>query len=145
MTSSRSDFRSTLVGPASLSLLAAIGFLLRFQFLDNPVQFVETRRPEFAVALDPGRLLLQPAQAELAGPDTPDFFRGDEPRLLQHADMLLHAGQRHVELVGKLRDRSVRAPELLQHAAPCGVRERGKRSIETGWAILNHMVQYLTR
>src|SRR4026207_1332323 len=44
-TSSRSDFRSTVVrffiGVASLSLLASIDFLLSFQFLDNLVQLVE--------------------------------------------------------------------------------------------------------
>src|SRR5688572_31705929 len=43
-TSSRSDFRSTVVrffmGVASLPLLASIDFLLPFQILDNLVQFV---------------------------------------------------------------------------------------------------------
>src|SRR5215475_4218829 len=44
-TSSRSDFRSTVVwfftGVVSLSLFASIDFLLPFQFLDNLVQLVE--------------------------------------------------------------------------------------------------------
>src|SRR5262245_24567719 len=44
-TSSRSDFRSAVVrffvGMGSLSLLASIGFLLPFEFLDNLVQLVE--------------------------------------------------------------------------------------------------------
>src|SRR5919202_6084461 len=44
-TSSRSDFRSTVVrffiGVTSLALLASIDLLLPFQFLDNPVQLVE--------------------------------------------------------------------------------------------------------
>jgi hypothetical protein len=44
-TNSRSDFRSTVVrfftGVGSLSLLASIGFLLPFQFLDDLVQLVE--------------------------------------------------------------------------------------------------------
>src|ERR1700722_12228889 len=146
MTSSRSDFRSTVVRfvmePASLSFPAPIGFLFPFQFLDNPVQLVEACGPELAVALDPCRFLLQPAPAEPAGPHPPDLLRGDEPRPLQHADMLLHARQRHVELVGKLRDRRILTPKLLQHAAPGGVRERGERGIETGLIILNHMVRY---
>src|SRR5215467_14171445 len=102
-TSSRSDFRSTVVwffiGVASLSLLASIAFLLAFQFLDNLVQLVEARVPELTVLLDPCRLFLQSAQAELAGPYAPDLFRDDEPRLLQNADMLLHAGDRHAELL----------------------------------------------
>ena len=35
--------------------------------------------------------------------------------------MLLHAGEGHAELLGKVRDRSVRMAELLQNAAPGGV------------------------
>src|SRR6266498_1217505 len=146
-TSSRSDFRSTVVrffmGVGSLTLLASIDLLLPFQFLDNLVQLVEACVPELAVPLDPCRLFLQSAQAELAGPHAPDLLRGDEPRLLQDADMLLHAREGHVELLGKLRDRSICTPELLQNAASGGVRERGERGIEAGPGILNHMVQYI--
>src|ERR1700744_1538385 len=89
-TSSRSDVRSTVIwfftAAGSLSFLSAIGLFLPLQFLDDLIQLVETCGPELAVALDPGRLVLQPAQAELAGPHPPDLLRGDEPRLLQHAD-----------------------------------------------------------
>src|ERR1700726_2299378 len=85
-TSSPSDFRSTVVrffmGVGSLSLLGSIDILLPFQFLNNLVQLVEACVPELAVPLDPCRLLLQPAQAELAGPHAPDLLSGDEPRLL---------------------------------------------------------------
>src|SRR5512141_2922411 len=107
-TSSRSDFRSTVVrffmGVSSLSLLASIDLLLLFQFLDNPVQLVEPGVPELAVPLEQCRLLLPSAQAESAGPHAPDLLRGDEPRLLQDADMLLHAREGHVEFLGKVRD-----------------------------------------
>src|SRR4029077_14937006 len=99
---------------------------------------------ELAVPLDPCRLFLQSARAELAGPHASDLLRGDEPRLLQDADVLLHAREGHAELLGKVRDRSVCASELLQNAASGGVRERGERGIETGCHILNHVVQYLT-
>src|SRR5881397_4335046 len=149
VTSSRSDFRSTVVpffmGAGSLSLLASIDLLLPFQFLNNLVQLVEACVPELAVPLDPCRLFLQSAQAEPAGPHAADLLRGDEPRLLQDADMLLHAREGHVELLGKVRDRSVGSSELLQNATPRGVRERGERSIKSGRHILNHMVQYITR
>src|SRR4026209_324780 len=108
VTSSRSDFRSTVVrffmGVGSLSLLASIDLLLAFQFLDNLVQLVEARVPELAVPLDPGRLFLHSAQAQLAGPHAPDFPRGAEPRLFQDADMLLHAREGHVEFLGNVRD-----------------------------------------
>src|SRR4029078_12521986 len=126
-TSSCSDFRSTVVrcfmGVGSLSLLASIDLLLPLQFLDHVVQLVESRVPELVVPLDPGRLFIQSAQAELAGPHAPDLLCGHEPRLLQNADMLLHAREGHVELVGKVGDRSVVAPELLQNAASGGIRE----------------------
>src|SRR5882724_10557830 len=144
---SRSDFRSTVVrffmGVGSLSLPASIDLLLPFQFFDNFVQLVEACVPELAVPLDPCRLFLQSARAERAGPHASDLLRGDEPRLLQHADMLLHAREGHVELLGKVRDRSVCTPELLQNAASGGVRERGERGIEAGPGILNHVVQYV--
>src|SRR5512139_3739279 len=105
-TSSRSDFRSTVVRffmeEDSPSLLASIDLLLPFKFVDNFVQLVEAGVPELVVPLDPGRLFLQSAQAELAGPHAPDLLRSGEPRLLQDADMLLHAGEGHVELLGKV-------------------------------------------
>src|SRR6185437_5410634 len=45
--------------------LSSMGVLLLFQFVDKFVQFVEACGPELAVALDPCRLLLQCASAEL--------------------------------------------------------------------------------
>src|SRR5215467_10581361 len=142
------DFRSTVVrffmGVGSLSLLASIDLLLPFQFLDNLVQLVEACVPKLAVPLDPCRLFLQSARAELAGPHAPDLLRGDEPGLLQDADVLLHAREGHVEILGKVRDRSVGTSKLLQNAASGGVRDRGERGIDAGLRILNHMVQYIT-
>ena len=90
------------------------------------------------MALDPGGLFLQSARAKLAGPHAPDLLSDDEPCLLQDADVLLHAREGHVELLGKVRDRSVCTSESLQNAASGRVRERGERSIETGTRILNH-------
>src|SRR3954447_8165338 len=147
-TTSRSDFRSTVVrfftGPGLLSILAFIALLLSCQFLDNLVQLVEAFVPALAVPLEPHRLFLQSARAQLTCPHAPDLLRGDEARLLQNADVLLYARERHVERLGKDRDRSVGSSELLQNATPRGVRERGERSIKSGRHILNHMVQYNT-
>src|SRR5690242_10649278 len=133
-TTSRSDFRSTVVrfftGPGLLSILAFIAPLLSCQFLNNLVQLVKAFVPALAVPLQPRRLFLQSARAELARPHPPDLLRGDEPRLLQNADVLLHARERHVKLLGEVRDRSVASSELSQNATPRGVRERGERSIQ---------------
>ena len=98
--------------------------------------------PELVVLLDPHRLLLQSSRAQLAGPHAPDLLGGDQPGLLQHADVLLHACERHVELLGKVRDGSVGAHQLPQNAASGGVRERGEGGIEVDTFILNHMVHY---
>src|SRR5262245_19895551 len=110
-TTSRSDFRSTVVrfftGPSLFSILSFIALLLSCQFLDNLVQLVEAFVPALAVPLEPRRLFLQSARAQLARPHAPDLLRGDEPRLLQNADVLLHAREGHAELFGKVRDRSV--------------------------------------
>src|SRR5579859_4012058 len=145
MTTSRSDLRSTVVrffsAAGSLSGFVTIDLVLPFQVLDNLVQRVEARGPELVVLLDPGHLFGQSARAELAGPHASNLLGGDEPGLLQHADMLLHAREGHVECLGKVRDRTVRASELLQNAAPGGVRERGEGGIEAGRHTLNHMVQ----
>src|SRR5262249_32356237 len=109
-TSSRSDFRSTVVRffmrVASLSLFASIDLLLPFHFLDTLSRPADAGAPGRAVPPDPSRLSPQPAKAELAGPHATALPRGDEPRLLQDADVLLHAREGHVELPGKVRDRS---------------------------------------
>src|SRR5262245_56373539 len=132
-TSSRS-FRSDVVrffmGVGSLSLLASIRLLLSFQFLDNLVQRVETCGAELAVPLEPCRLFLQSARAEPAGPHASDLLGGDEPGLLQDADVLLHAREGHTELRGKVRDGSVGTSELLQNTAPGGIRQGGERDVE---------------
>src|SRR5262245_39778499 len=144
-TSSRSDLRSTVarffMRVDSLFLFASIDLLLLFQFLDNLFQLVKARVPELVVPLEPRHLFLQSARADLAGPHAPDLLRGDEPGLLQDADVLLHAGEGHVELLGKVRNRSVGTPELLQNAASRDVRERGEGGIEASSGILNHEVQ----
>src|SRR4030095_4476836 len=148
-TTSRSDFRSTVVRfftvPGSLPILAFIALLLSCQSLDTLLQLTEASAPALPVPLEPRRLFLQSTPAELARPHAPDLLRGDEPRLLQNADVLLHARERHLELLGKVRDRSVGASELLQNATPRGIRERGERSIKSGRHILNHLVQYITQ
>src|SRR5262249_46679910 len=90
-SSSRSDFRSTVERPsiavASPALLAFIDLLLSSHFLDDLVQLDESCVPELAVPIHPCLLILQPARAEPAGPHTPDLFCGNEPGLLQDADV----------------------------------------------------------
>src|SRR4051812_13519117 len=69
-TSSRSDFRSTVVGLCP----AFIVFLLLFQFRDHLIQRIEARGPHLAVRLHPCRLFRQRTRAEPAGPHAPDLL-----------------------------------------------------------------------
>src|SRR5689334_21591238 len=110
-TTSRSDVRSTFV--ALFPLFAFIALFLLFEAFKDSVQFGETRRPHLLISRDPRRLLFQPAPSEPAGADAPDFLGDDEPRRFQNADMLFHAGERHMEFFGQIRDRGVGAAELL--------------------------------
>src|SRR3984893_1072618 len=145
-TSSRSDLRSTAVRfmaaglPSFPSGICLVG---SFQVLDDLGQPVDAGARELAVPLDPGGLFSQRAHAKPAGSDAPGLFSSDERCPLQHAHLLLAAREGHMELSGEVRDRSVGAAELLQHAAPCRVRQRGERSVEAGFVILNHVVQYI--
>src|SRR5512143_1728146 len=146
-TSSRADLRSDAVrffmGVGSPAVLASMASLLACQCVDHLLQCIDARVPEPAVALDPRRLVLDPPRAEPTGPHAADLPGRHETRLLQHADVLLHSRQRHVEPLGEGCDRGIFTSELLQHPTAGGVRERGERGIEAGWLILNHMVQYI--
>src|SRR5438045_3864574 len=119
--------------------------LLLCPSLDNPLRVAEAFVPALAVPLEPRRLFLQSTRAQLARPHAPDLLRGDESRLLQNADVLLHARERHMEFLGEVRDRSVGSSELRQNTTSRGIRERCERSIKSDSRILNHMVQYLTQ
>src|SRR5262245_33245181 len=131
-TSSRSDFRSTVVrvrASGSLWVLASIQLLLPFQFLDDLVQLAEPRVPELVIPLDPRGHFFQSASADPAGAHAADLLRADESGVFEHDDVLLHAGQGHVELLGEVRDRCLPPPQLLQDAATGDVRQRGERGI----------------
>src|SRR5215813_4962300 len=145
-TSSRSDLLCTVVRfmMGSLCFLASMQLLLPFQFFDDLVQLAEPRVPELVIPLDSRRRFFQSARADPAAAYAADFFRDDEPRLLEDADVVLHAREGHVELLGQVRDRRFRATQLLEDAPTGDVRQHGERGIEVGIRIQNHLVQYLT-
>src|SRR5436309_8184812 len=78
---------------------------------------------------------------ECASAGTADLLRGDEVRLLEQPDVLLHPGQRHAEGLGELADRRAAAAEPFEHGAPGRVGERREGTVD-GRGILNHWVQY---
>src|SRR5215813_749375 len=87
------------LGPLSL---AAAFVVLCLQFAQIVVEPVEAPLPELAIVLDPvGDLLeklgLQPAETPLYIAGT-----GDQPRLLQHLEMLGNRRKAHGERLGEL-------------------------------------------
>ena len=61
----------------------------------------------------------------------PTFSVGDEVRLLEQPDVLLHPGQRHAEGLGELADRRAAGAEPLEHGTPRRVGEGREREIDT--------------
>src|SRR5690606_37596395 len=124
-TISRSEVRSTVVrcfwAVGSLTFFASMERSLPFQLLDHVVQPFEARLPELVIPCYPLCFLLQATSSELAGSHSPHFLSGDEPRVFQNDDVLLHAREGHVKLPREITDRGISASELLQNAAPRGV------------------------
>ena len=148
-TSSRSDFRSDVVGfvaftgVALASVVGSIGLLLLFEIFEHDVEHVETLGPAQAVALEPGRLFLQPARSEPAGPHASHLFGHDQPGLFQNANVFLHAREGHVKLPREVRDGSVRSAKLVQNAAARWIRERAEGGVQPVDHILSQVVQYV--
>ncbi len=94
--------------------------------------------------LDPLGLRLEAAFPKLAGSHPSDLLRDDEPRPLENLDVLLHAGQRHLELIRETGDRRVPSPQLFDDPAARRIGQRREREIEGRTYILNHIVQCLT-
>ena len=76
--------------------------------------------------LDPLGLRLEAALPKLAGSHPSDLLRDDEPRPLENLDVLLHAGQRHLELVRETGDRRVPSSKLIDDPAPGRIGQRRK-------------------
>jgi hypothetical protein len=99
--------RAVLPGAGSLSLLASIDSSPSVSVPRQPCPTRRSVRPRAGGTSRSTPSLPPVGAGRAAGPHAPDLLRGDEPRLLQDADVLLHAGEGHVELLGKVRDRSV--------------------------------------
>ena len=140
-------------GGITFHFFASIDLFLMFQFLDHLVQRVRAcgPKPDVSVRLDPlGRLLPAPVGAGRACRSSRGRpFRGNQPGLLQDADVLLHArcGVMWNFLSASLRDRSVRnvrkaAPERYAGWRPKARRTRrrcGRYILEPFGSVLAHV------
>src|SRR5205085_10550123 len=91
--------------------------------------------------LQPGADALEGVGHERASPGTADLLRGDEVRILEQPDVLLHSSQRHAEGLGELADRRAARAEPFEHGAAGWVSEGCEGAVD-GRRMLNHWVQY---
>ena len=156
-TSSRSDFRSTVVGffmgVGSLSLLfASIDLLLPFPVQGQPCPTSSKAcLPELAAyLLDPRRLFLQSAQAgkPCRSPHAPDLLRGDEPRP-PCSKTPTCASFMPVGVIWNFSARSVieasARPSCSRTPRRVASESAAKEALRRALRILNHAVQHVTQ
>jgi hypothetical protein len=102
---------------------------------------IELEFPESPVALDPGRRLPHRRGDERGAADATLLPNASQPRALEHAHMLGHRGEAHLEPRRELADGPVAGGEPSENRAPSGIGERRERSIE-GRMLVNHVVYY---
>ncbi len=66
----------------------------------------------------------------------------DQASVLEYAQMLHEAGQRHAMRLREFHDCHAATTEGFQHRPARGIGQRGKYSVERIGNILNHKVQY---
>src|SRR5919198_556975 len=81
------------------------------------VERVETVRPEASVAGDPFRGALDRADDRPAASLPPGLLARQEPRALEHAEMLRDRGERDVERLGQRADARLAAGERHEDRA----------------------------
>lgn len=104
---------------------------------------IEALVPEAFVARDPGGRGLHGRGIELAAHDAARLGACDQAGRLEHGEVLHEAGQRHAVRLRELAHRGAAGAELLEHAAPRGVGERGEHEVEAAVLTVNHGVKYL--
>jgi len=77
----------------------------------------------------------------MAEPLTPMGFAVDQPGTLEHAEVLGHRGQAHVERLGQLSDVGGAASQSRENLAPGRVRQCRERPVEP-YRLFNHQVEY---
>ena len=82
------------------------------------------------MAVQPLERAPEGAALQTAAHHAADLVAGDEPGVLQDAQMLDEAGERHAEWLGQLADRLLAAAEPGQHRAPRGIGERAEHGVE---------------
>src|SRR5262245_32333315 len=133
-----SKTRSTTTGSSFVArLLFAFIFLLlsgflvlALQLLEVPAQLVQALLPEAPVELDPVGDALTRARLQAASAPLRLAAALDQPRALEHLEVLGHRGQADVEGLRDLEHRGFARSEAREDRAPRGVGEGGKGGAE---------------
>ena len=96
--------------------------------------------PESLIEANPLAGVLEWSGRKPAAVHAPVFFARQQMRPLQHAQMLGHGGQRHLERLRQLRHRGFPARQTGEDGAARGVGQGAKRDVEPRGLIVNHMV-----
>jgi hypothetical protein len=100
---------------------------------------VELVGPELFIARHPGGRGFHGRGRELAAHHAAFLAALDQPRVLEHTQVLEEPGQRHIVRRRELGYRQAAAREFLQHPPACRVCERREHGVER-ILILNHRV-----
>src|SRR5947209_638906 len=123
---------------ASMRIAASvIGTLLFLISFDQRFETIETDRPEFLPLPQPilgflERLCFEPNEMR-----APSLATRDQPRVLEHLDVLRRSREAHLEGARELSDGLFAERETGKHPAPGRIGERVERCIES---FFNHVV-----
>jgi len=101
---------------------------------------VEPLLPELAIAGEPLRRLLHGFGRQRAADDPTLLFASDQPRVLENAQVLHEAGQRHWKRLRKLGYGPAAVGKPFHDFAARRIRERREDCVERLLFILNHKV-----
>ena len=100
-------------------------FLLGEEFAET----IEASLPKRASLRDPLRSQVQACRLELARPHATDLLRTNDGRVFEHAEMLHHGRQCHIERLGQGTDRARAYSEPLDNRPPRRLREGMEGSV----------------
>ena len=99
--------------------------------------------PEVLIAVEPLHGVFHRGGLERAAHGASRLASRDEAGIAQHVEVLHDGRQRHRERPRQFADgKPVGVVQPGQQGTPSGVRKRGKRAVQSGILILNHIVKY---
>src|SRR3984885_15153589 len=124
-----------------VSSILFIALVLAVQGFEIFAQPVEAALPLEALFCDPSLGFGERSRIDAASAHASRLLRNDQPRALQHGEMLHHRRQRHDERALELADRSRSLGEPLDHRSTARIGESLERPLERRF-IVKHMPKY---